>query len=610
MNKTLFISLIVLITCRVSYSQEHRTYYDEAKLRIKEIVEMEGRIPQGRYTSFLQNGIKNIEGYYQKGQPDSTWTYFFENGEIKAQGELHQGFQSGVWNFYYESGSIKSSGDHLKGLKNGNWVDYFENGDKKSLGSYLFDKKNGMWKYFAEGGFVKAETYFDYGIGSYKEYHPGGAIKMEGQIRNEKSEGMWKYYYPDGSIQSQGNYENGLRTGRWTNYYQKGGVQSEGNYEKGKRSGNWDFFYETGSISSRGILENDKREGVWNLFFESGEPRGIEKYTHGRGQSTEYYPSGEVLAKGDIEEGKKVGKWQYFDRDGTLNGAAEFVDGIGDFTGYYPSGAVKMTGTLENNKQIGEWILYDADGAVSGKYFPLSVKSDSEEISSSVKSSNTWNWSLKPEYRYKTKSLRYFLPVINEFRGIALATNPIWMATGQLPISMEYFIQERLGYEAQFTILREPFFPTNDSQLGEVTNSGFEIKLKQKFYSKDTKMGMIHFGHNLVFRQVNYNVDILTPTAVVGLEGTETIAAYGVFVGMRWQKSPRESGFTVDPFIGVDVGLRNWSRSTQRDPSGEFDTYFLSVDKGDLYLPLVFGINFGWIANSLKIKKIIKRAVR
>ncbi len=599
---------LLLFMCLVTQAQtfEYRTYYDKEKTHLKEIISLREKdsVLHGPYSSFMQNGAPKASGYYDKGNPVGQWTYYFESNHIRAQGNLQNGKQNGPWEYYYETGTLKALGHMIDGIREGEWINYYENGDEKSRGIYLDNKKDGKWEYYFEGGGLKAETYFDEGIGHYKEYYPAGQLKMEGQNRNDRSEGLWKYYYESGELESEGNFKNGQRVGRWAQYHKNGNLASEGFYEAGKKSGEWTYYYETGSISSHGTLVDDVREGQWSLYFENGNVSSLSEYDHGSGPSTEYYPGGQILAEGNIKDGKKTGEWIYYDKTGLKNGEAIFENGIGDFTGYYEDGTIKMKGKLDNARQVGEWTLYDVNGEISGKYRPL--YEEDPITSSSPAVINRTRSSRKPAYKFKSKKNRYFDSVVNEFRGLSVTANPIWIATGNFPVAAEIYKQERLGHELIYTYYRDPFIVADGiQQLGQVYRRGHEINFRQKLYSKDQPYGMPYFGHGIGFSISDYNVDVEDATVNfqrTTLTSRETIAFYGLFAGLKWMRSPSQSGFTVDLFIGMDIGVRNWRRLYNSDVAGDFDLLYADENQDALYLPFNFGINFGWMI-PLKRKK-------
>ncbi len=589
---------------------EYRTYYDEGRTELKEIItltEADSTV-HGPYISYYQNGAPLAKGNYSSNLPSGMWIYFFESGKEKASGPLVRGEQTGEWQYFYENGNLKSKGPLTNGVKNGIWTNYFENGTRKSVGEFVENTKNGMWNYFFEDGTSKAQAFFENGEGNYKEFFPSGKLKMEGYNRNEVSQGQWKYYYESGELRGIGNFIDGKREGRWVYYHANGQKSSEGNYLNGLRSGNWNYYHENGNVSSQGSMKDDQRNGSWNLYYENGIIKSEGQYENGSGVITEYYPSGTILAKGAVINGKKSGLWEFFDESGNKDGEAIYQDGLGEYKGFYDDGIIKMTGQLEGTKRVGEWSLLDREGNIVGKYKPIYEEDRPIYRIHDVVDEDFVRYSVeKPDYRYKNRSIRYFDAVINEFTGLIFATNPVWMTLGELPFSIEYYIQERLGYEVQYIYLRDPFSENLFSeeprtQLEDIYQRGHMIRFRQKFYSRDTEYGMIHFGHNLSFSQSNYYTDYSnqdTGFEVVTANAKETTAAYGLFVGWRWMRTASGGGFTIDSFVGIDIGFRSWEK--QYENSDFVDGLFMELDQSEFYLPIVVGINLGWLSSTRKL---------
>ncbi|HTH58041.1 MAG TPA: DUF3352 domain-containing protein [Cyclobacteriaceae bacterium] len=68
---------------------------------------------------------------------------------------------------------------------------------------------------FYEGFFADSTTHFKVGLkggfkdGSYKEYHPNGKVKMTGQFKRDKRDGVWRLYDEDGKQLLKRTYAGG-----------------------------------------------------------------------------------------------------------------------------------------------------------------------------------------------------------------------------------------------------------------------------------------------------------------------------------------------------------------------------------------------------------------
>jgi hypothetical protein len=299
----------------------------------------------------------------------------------------------------------------------------------------------------------------------------------------------------------------------------------------------------------------------------------------------------------------------YYYEDGSLEGRADFVNGEGDYTGYYPDGNLKMKGKIKNGKNVGNWELYKEDGTVAGYYKPIyeedrPVFKITDEEAQTPEAMGDY---MKPDYRYKKRYNRYFSPRINEYRGIIIATDPLAMIIGSLPVSMEYYFQERMGYEVQFNIIRDPFFKDGISvQAYDLYSRGFSTAFRQKFYHKEMGIGMLYFANELRYSNIKHQfnaLDSLTmPMETVYTESaTENLYEYSFIAGNRWMRlfgetwnvKSKQSGITIDFFIGVGIGYRDFKKNYIDNPLN--DEIFDDLRQSKFAISPRFGVNIGYV---------------
>ena len=384
-------------------------------------------------------------------------------------------------------------------------------------------------------------------------------------------------------------------------------MSAQGSFEKGLRDGKWSYYHENGEISSEGAISGGQKDGYWKLYHEDGTFKGESILKDGDGPYKEYYDNGNIKIRGQLRDGKNEGKWLYYKPDGTLEGEADFVDGNGTYTGYYEDGNVKMTGQMENGKNIGIWKLFEKDGSLAGYYRPYYEANkpifkiiEKNEVQSEEQLDN-----MKPEYKYKNRKIKYFTQRVNEFKGIIIGTNPVTTTLGQLPVSLEYYLQERLGHEIQYTLIRDPFFTKN----ARITNTenykrGFSVALRQKFYHPDQNLGMFYFGHEIRFSAINHMANITNNGSGIyynTIDASENTFEYSIIVGDRiikffgekWVNEADKSGITVDIYGGLGVGYRNYKKNYP--DKYDYDHIFKDIDKSKLTVPVRFGINIGYV---------------
>ena len=608
-----YITFLFFVAFTHGQVKQGKNYFDSDSTKVSEVYHysVQDSMLHGPYESFYLNGSLKTYGWYKENQPDSIWSYYYENGRKKAEGRFKDGTPYGHWKYYFENGNLKSEGTLNGSSKEGLWKFYYENDGEKSNGKYVNNSKDGIWNYFYEDGTLKAQSIITDGIGQYTEFYPSGARKMEGTNKNDKSTGEWTYYYETGEIEAIGEFQNGLKTGTWTYFHKNGERAATGTYTKGQRNGEWEYYHENGSLSQAGKVINDQKDGYWKLFYPTGEVLGEATYNEGDGMFNEYYPSGNQKAKGKIIDGKKTGKWYFYSEKGQLEGEADLENGEGNYIGYYPDGSIKMKGRIKDDKRVGEWKLFNPDGTTAGTYRPIYEDAQpifKTRITSDFEDKDSQD---KPNYHPEKRGLRYFLPRVNEYKGIIVGSNPIWLLDDQLPIAIEYYIQERLGYELQLNLIRSPFF-TPDNQIGdyEVYRRGIKIHFRQKFYHADTKLGMFYFGHEINFKYVNNQVNHLdtlrNPPPQLNGNLIETSYGYGLLIGNRWMKDVGSSGLTIDAFIGLGIASRSYKKDYKPSQltllNDRLDPYFNEEIKSSVHFPIIIGLNIGFAVTKSKSK--------
>ncbi len=581
---------------------EVRTYYDDEKQYLKEILHVadsQSQVIIGDYVLyFLDSGVQ-VKGQYSEGLPTGIWEYYYENGNLKMKGALQDNTNFGKWEFYYENGKKSREGELYDGKREDQWIFYYENGLVKSQGVYKNSRSDGIWNYYYEDGELKGQAYYEIGTGTYKEFYHSGSLKVEGRNQNGKSDGLWKYYYETGELQSEGIFVEGVRMGEWKFYHKNESLAAVGNFTEGRKHGPWQYYYEDGSLSSEGFERNDQKDGFWKLYYDTGELKGEGNYKEGNGDYKEFHPSGRLKISGQLNGGLNHGRWLYYYEDGSLEGEADFRLGEGPYTGYYPDGTLKSKGYIKEEKKIGEWKLYDKNGQLAGFYKPIY-----EEAPPVYKTSETIEEDLervkydKPEYLFIKRDIRYFTPTINEYKGGIVAFNPLLTLIGQFPFSLEHYTQERLGYELQFIWIRDPFFQSKSSiNINKNYERGFGIKFRQKFYHREGSLGMPYFAHELAYTRITHEANILDSAGVEmvnqKISANEKRFEYGITVGSRWVRNSGNGGFTVDVFIGVGIGIRDYKRNYASN--SDFDLIFNDINQSKTSVPFIFGINFGFI---------------
>ncbi len=605
MRNRYLVLCLVLPVISFAQSKEVRKYYDEAREQLQEryfVGDLKPTDLYGTYQSYYISGQLKSIGEYVNNEPIGQWRYYFENGQLKMKGHLKNNSNHGFWTYYYENGNERMEGHIYEGKREGEWIYYYETGQKKSDGQFIADKKNGLWSYYYEDGSLKGKALYNTDNGIYKELYPDGALKMEGFIAEGKSDSLWQNYYETGELKSKGFYVEGAKEGKWIYYFKSGSISGIGHFEDNLSHGKWEYYYPDGSVEAEGAERLGKKEGYWKLYYEDGTTKGESVYESGSGDYQEFYESGKLKLKGHIVNGKYEGPWIYYYESGEIEGKAEFENGEGNYLGFYTDGTEKMKGSVAGQTKIGTWELYDKDGSLAGFYKPVYeeyeplLRPTLENVEG--KQAPKYN---KPEYRYRSKRIPYMKPRNNDFPTLIFQLNPFNVLFGDLQIAAEYNIQQRLGYELVAHIHRNPFFANSyNLSSGDTFFQGFGISFRQRFYHKDSKLGMPYFGHSINYQNIDH-IKYYT-NAVNDNESEASInqqsVRYGVLVGTRILQNLNDSGFTFDINLGVNLGYNFYKEISN---TGSQTDIFKSMKAQYFKVSPIVGLSFGYV---FRLKKV------
>jgi antitoxin component YwqK of YwqJK toxin-antitoxin module len=564
---------IVLFTLPiVSFGQgfTRYTYHDAEKKHIKEVYAVKDtikNIAHGKYLSYYLNGVVESKGEFLDNETTGVWEFFYETGKLKMRGILFKGANYGMWEYYYVTGKKSMEGIVYGKNREGEWKTYYENGQLKEVGEYSSNKRNGYWKAFYEDGKLKGEGDYKDDVGTYTEFFPSGKVMAKG---NRES----------GVIEREGNYLNNKKEGEWKLYFPSGKLYAQGNYQQDVPVGYWYYYFDDGTLSSSGEFSNGDKVGVWKTMNKNGTVKSEATYQQGGGEIVEYHANGQVKAKGTLRNGKRQGKWEFFYENGNKEGVCDYDDDKGTYFGYYPDGKLQTKGMLEGDKKVGTWEIYEKDGSLSGYYKPVYNSRAGEAILDHV-SKTTANTKSKPKRNYLAESP-------SELKGVIVASNPLWLAAGKIPIGIEFYFEKRLGYEFEFIGIRDPFFTPDDRvALGVKYKRGYTIAIKQKFYNT-LPVGAWYFGHEIRFTNLAHYVNKpLLQGDILTYHATEQHIQWGPLVGYRLTKKRSTKGLTLDAFMSYNLGYRNF----YTEPI--FETQFATLNQSKFVTTFNVGLNIG-----------------
>jgi len=178
-------------------------------------------------------------------------------------------------------------------------------------------RKQGEWKVYDVNGALKFEGNFrdNIPVGEFTYYYPNSKLKAKSIFYNEGKENRTKVFSVDGYMIAQGKYYDKKKDSIWLFYSDYDGVLvAEERYENTVKSGLWTSYYESGNIAEETTYENDEKHGPWMQYFTDGTLKLKAKYIHGKlqGLMVVYHLNGQVNLSGTYVNNFKDETWMYF----------------------------------------------------------------------------------------------------------------------------------------------------------------------------------------------------------------------------------------------------------------------------------------------------------
>ena len=182
--------------------------------------------------------------------------------------------------------------------------------------------------------------------------------------------------------------------------------------------------------------------------------------------------------------------------------------------------------------------------------------SDSSEIQPQTVFNKIINPNLEaqnPDSFYKPNLNRYFNKRNQEYRGLILTSGLLNPLFNQISMGIELYFQERLGYEILYSYYRDPIFKKfSDIDDYKPYEYGHNLMFKQKFYQKDSDLGMAYFGHQISLmlhkHQLNGLDQTVLPFQPLFIQSREISLEYGMLYWIYMDEKIRRERFCLRCF--------------------------------------------------------------
>jgi antitoxin component YwqK of YwqJK toxin-antitoxin module len=156
----------------------------------------------------------------------------------------------------------------------------------------------------------------------------GGLVKFQ-TYRNDSLNGISRTYWIDGKgIMDEQEYFSGKNKFIQRTYYKNGKIESEMPYENGKPDGTIKRYYETGVLQETQEMKNGRADGERKYYYSNGQLWIDEVYKAGKNWEVRanYTGKGQRRKAGTLRNGN--GTVIFYNDDGTVREMKNYSNGV------------------------------------------------------------------------------------------------------------------------------------------------------------------------------------------------------------------------------------------------------------------------------------------
>ncbi|MCF8258524.1 MAG: hypothetical protein K9J06_13290 [Flavobacteriales bacterium] len=229
-----------------------------------------------------------------------------------------------------------------KGRKQGPWRQVHPNGQVRYEGEFKDDRPLGLFRYyFADGKLKATNNHAPDGSVASHHYHPNGKIQAKGVYRNQKKDSLWQYFNENEMLVLEETYRQNLLHGAQRIYLDSGQLGEETHFRDSVKHGPWNKFFGNSRPWIEANYKNGSLDGPFKIWQDDGKPK----------------------VQGNYADGLRIGTWLMFNLNGSLRTQDSYSNGIlkytrpqnGDFEEFYGSGIPKSIHSYKKGKLNGEF---------------------------------------------------------------------------------------------------------------------------------------------------------------------------------------------------------------------------------------------------------------
>ncbi len=199
------------------------------------------------------------------------------------------------------------------------------------------------------------------------KYFENGTIEYEGNIKNNKKNGIFKKWSRQGKLVEKFDMQNDKRNGLTECWYENGVKKSETYFINDSKQGPYQAWNNNSKLILKGEFNANDRNGEWKIYNDNGNwKRDFYKNGILDGYSFEYIvkENDTSYIVGQYKSGKENGLWKWFDNDSILTETLYYEHGVenGEHILFHKNGEIGSKGILVNGKPEGTFNMYDSIG--------------------------------------------------------------------------------------------------------------------------------------------------------------------------------------------------------------------------------------------------------
>lgn len=335
-------------------------------------------------------------------------------------------------------------------------------------------------------------------------YHPNGTPSQYLEVSNSRACGAYKEWYPGGQIKLEariiegqadivaGSEKSWIFDGNSTVWCESGEVEAEFHYEKGNLTGISTYYHKNGNIWKSIPYNNNVLDGIAEIHYSDGTLLQKISYVNGlkNGDSMRYWQNGSLAAEESYCEGL-LAIGTYYDSCGNL--VASICDGNGT-RAVFNKDCVCEYQQFQHGVMEGRIQFLDRQGRVCRIYHVKDGTKHGEEI--------CYYDALKLQTELQPKVL------INWSEGKVQGTTKTWYENGVLQSQKEMSNNKKNGHHMAWykdgSLMMMEDYEQDKLQRGEYYAKGEKFPVSMVIDGKGT--ATIHAADGTFLQKVTYKL--------------------------------------------------------------------------------------------------------